>query len=160
MSASAPPAANKFSTWKWGAAAGAAVTAAAAYSYISRRRMGEGTPGTSDDAKRPSWGKLLVEFPAAARLMAAQIAPPPVAVPGVGQGRAVLVIPGFLAHDWVTIRLRRTLKACGFVPFGWHNGLNLGVRRDLFEILEQRLDEVIAEAGRPVVLVGWSLGGL
>jgi hypothetical protein len=151
------PTANK--TLKWSVAAGAALAGIAAYRYI-RRRGDPATPCASDDRRRPSWGKLLAEFPAAGRLVAAQFAPPPVADPELGQGRAVLVIPGFLAHDGVTIRLRRTLAACGFVPFGWANGINLGFRENLFEKLEERLDQVIEQAGGPVILVGWSLGGL
>ena len=148
------------SAFKLGAAAGAAGAAGLAYAYLARARAGQGTPDRSDDTARPSWGKLLVEFPAAARLMAAQAAPSAVVDPSVGQGRPVIVFPGFLAHDWVTLRLRRTLAACGFRPFGWANGVNLGFRPDLFDRLEARLDEVIEEAGGPVVLVGWSLGGL
>jgi alpha-beta hydrolase superfamily lysophospholipase len=77
-----------------------------------------------------------------------------------GKGRAVLVIPGFLAGDRFTLALRNTLDAAGYCAFGWGAGLNRGATPDLFEKLEARLDAVIDCAGAPVSLVGWSLGGI
>ena len=118
-------------------------------------RTDEDVPG-----KRPSWGTLLAEAPAAVRLLAAQLKRPPVVEPGAGLGRPVLVLPAFLANDVPTGLLRRTLEACGFRAFGWGQGLNLGARPDTLERLSRRLDAVIAEAGGPVAVVGWSLGGL
>lgn len=116
--------------------------------------------GQCADARRPPWRRLLAEAPAAARLLAAQLKRPPVTRPGEGQGRPVLVIPAFLANDVPTGLLRRTLNACGFRAFGWACGLNLGARADTLERLGRRLDDVVREAGSPVALVGWSLGGL
>ena len=76
----------------------------------------------------------------------------------VGRGRPVMVIPGFLASDFSTLILRRTLEEAGYRVHGWGLGMNLGARTDLLDRLEYRLNR----AGRhgPVSLVGWSLGGL
>ena len=112
------------------------------------------------EAKRPSWRKLLREAPAALRLLLAQLRRPPFADPSAGGCRPVLVLPAFLANDIPTTLLRRTLRASGFRAYGWANGLNLGARSDTLERLGRRLDTVIAEAGGPVALIGWSLGGL
>jgi hypothetical protein len=71
-----------------------------------------------------------------------------------------MVIPAFLANDVPTSQLRRTLRARGFQPYGWRQGLNLGARREKFERLLRRIDIIVAENGGPVALVGWSLGGL
>ena len=71
-----------------------------------------------------------------------------------------MVIPGFLANDRATKLLRRTLEKAGHRAFGWSFGFNGGARADTLERLGERLDQVIAEAGAPVALVGWSLGGL
>ena len=73
-----------------------------------------------------------------------------------GDGRRVIVIPGFLAGDLLTRRLRRTLKQAGYRPEGWGQGIDWGVRRELFDRLVARIDGGTA----PVVLLGWSLGGL
>jgi hypothetical protein len=102
---------------------------------------------------------LLAEAPAAARLLAAQVRPARVRE-DVGRGRAVMVIPAFLANDLATLQLRRTLGACGFESYGWAQGLNLGARRSKFERLLRRIDMVAAETRGQVALVGWSLGGL
>ena len=72
----------------------------------------------------------------------------------------MLVLPAFLANDLATSLLRRTLKANGFRPFGWGNGFNLGARPDTLRRLGARLDAVVHEAGSPIALIGWSLGGL
>lgn len=109
--------------------------------------------------RRPGWGKLLMEAPAAARLLASQLRPARIRE-DVGGGRGVLVIPAFLANDLTTIQLRRTLRACGFRAYGWRQGVNAGARRGKFERLLRRIDVIAAETRGPVALVGWSLGGL
>jgi hypothetical protein len=77
-----------------------------------------------------------------------------------GGGRPVIVIPGFMVHDVISIRLRRTLTAAGYDARGWGMGLNRGLRSDTMEALVSLLEEVHAVTGRKVALVGWSLGGL
>ncbi|HYG29510.1 MAG TPA: alpha/beta hydrolase [Allosphingosinicella sp.] len=112
------------------------------------------------DLRRPSWAQLLMEAPAAARLLAAQLRGPRFG--GVrGAGRAVMVIPAFLANDLPTRHLRRTLEHHGFRAFGWEQGLNLGARAGKFARLIERIDAIAAAApDGKVALVGWSLGGL
>ena len=114
---------------------------------------------TADDDRRPSWGELLAEAPAAVRLLASQARPARLRG-DIGRKRAVMVIPAFLANDLPTLQLRRTLRACGFEPFGWAQGFNLGARRSKFERLLRRIDIIAAQTRGPVALVGWSLGGL
>lgn len=75
-----------------------------------------------------------------------------------GKGQPVMVIPGFMASDRTTSRLRRSLAASGFACSGWGLGRNTGIKQDVLT----RLDDRIAALGcsAPVTLVGWSLGGL
>ena len=77
---------------------------------------------------------------------------------GPADGQPVLVIPGFLCSDQTTFSLRRELARTGFRVHGWKQGWNLGAKDDTLDKLEAR----IAALGhaRPIVLVGWSLGGL
>jgi pimeloyl-ACP methyl ester carboxylesterase len=77
---------------------------------------------------------------------------------GVGQGRPVMIIPGFLATDRSTAVMRRTLQSAGYRVHGWGLGLNLGARHDLLDRLDTQLDRA-ARHGK-VSLIGWSLGGL
>jgi pimeloyl-ACP methyl ester carboxylesterase len=71
-----------------------------------------------------------------------------------------MVLPGFLAHDLATIRLRRSLRAAGYLTKGWGLGFNLGARADLLERIAARIDSLAADTRRPVTLIGWSLGGV
>lgn len=73
-------------------------------------------------------------------------------------GQPVLVIPGFLCSDRTTFSLRRELARAGFRVHGWKQGWNLGARPDTLETLRNRIEGLRTDA--PVVIVGWSLGGL
>jgi pimeloyl-ACP methyl ester carboxylesterase len=77
---------------------------------------------------------------------------------GPADGPSALVIPGFVAHDRTTEPLRRALAEAGWRVHGWEMGMNLGVRADTVERLRERLDAIGHR--EPILLVGWSLGGL
>jgi pimeloyl-ACP methyl ester carboxylesterase len=77
---------------------------------------------------------------------------------GPEDGPPALVIPGFLATDRTCLELRRSLARRGWRTYPWELGLNRGAHADVIRHLRQRL-EVIHD-GRPVLLVGWSLGGV
>jgi len=81
-----------------------------------------------------------------------------VSVDVTGDGRQVMVIPGFMASDQTTSRLRRSLQNAGFEAHGWGLGRNKGIKADIFERLDERVDELQHEV--PLTLIGWSLGGL
>ncbi len=83
---------------------------------------------------------------------------PPVALDVEGNGCEVVVLPGFLASDRTTARLRRSLDQAGFRAHGWGLGRNGGVSVDLFEQLDRQFDRKGID--RPATLVGWSLGGV
>jgi len=77
---------------------------------------------------------------------------------GPEDGPPVLVIPGFIARDQTTTALRRALAEAGWRVYGWERGVNWGARADTVAQLTRRLDEIGSD--RPVLVVGWSLGGL
>nr|WP_314446022.1 alpha/beta hydrolase [uncultured Sphingomonas sp.] len=77
---------------------------------------------------------------------------------GPVDGPPALVIPGFVATDRTTMELRRAFAAAGFRTHPWAMGLNRGARADTLIRLERRLSEI--GEGDPVLVVGWSLGGL
>ena len=77
---------------------------------------------------------------------------------GPVDGPPALVIPGFIANDRTTAALRRALSEAGWRVHGWNNGMNWGARADTVEVLKKRLDDISPD--RPVLVVGWSLGGL
>lgn len=77
-----------------------------------------------------------------------------------GRGRPVLVLPGFLSSDLSTRKMRAALRQAGFRAYGWKQGANLGITADILERIDARLDHIARRTREPVMLVGWSLGGL
>jgi pimeloyl-ACP methyl ester carboxylesterase len=75
-----------------------------------------------------------------------------------GDGRPVLILPGFLANDIATGRLRRSLNASGFAAHGWGLGRNLGVKSDILQQIDARVQAIGSD--QPITLIGWSLGGI
>lgn len=76
-----------------------------------------------------------------------------------GDGRPVLVLPGFMAGDASTKPLRALLCALGHDAQGWGLGRNLGPTDEILDGLMMKLDRLDKEDG-PIDLVGWSLGGI
>jgi len=54
--------------------------------------------------------------------------------------------------------IRRALARSGWRVHPWGLGINLGAKADTLEMLRRRIDEI--SDGRPVLVVGWSLGGM
>lgn len=77
-----------------------------------------------------------------------------------GDGRPVLVIPGFYGTDGLTGRLRGHLRRHGYHVHGWRLGRNVGLTDRLIDGLADRFAEIHARHGQPVSVVGWSFGGL
>ena len=105
----------------------------------------------------PDWGMFARELAAAVNPRRF-LRPRPSAAEMVGEGRPVLVIPGFLASDTSTRPLRLGLRQAGFRAHGWERGRNLGLDDSIFDIIDARVRHI--SRGQPVSLVGWSLGGL
>lgn len=108
----------------------------------------------------PSPWLLLVEGRAVCELLSTYITLPILRHGPAGDGHPVMLLPGFLASDLSTTPLRKFLSKQGFSAHGWGLGRNLGPRDDFEERLRDRLVALHEEHGRPVSLVGWSLGGV
>jgi pimeloyl-ACP methyl ester carboxylesterase len=77
-----------------------------------------------------------------------------------GDGHGVLVLPGLLASDSSTAVLRRYLGLLGYQVRGWSLGRNLGPTDEVLDELPVMLSALVRQTGRPVSVVGWSLGGI
>ncbi|MBD3730498.1 MAG: alpha/beta fold hydrolase [Sphingomonadales bacterium] len=111
-----------------------------------------------DDARGPHWRLMLGElrvFADLARRPFRRLAVAPARNPQV-----VMLLPGFATHPVRMRYLARQLETAGHVAKRWGLGFNFGPTPEKFATLEQRLLDLYARHGRPVVLVGWSLGGL
>jgi pimeloyl-ACP methyl ester carboxylesterase len=77
-----------------------------------------------------------------------------------GDGHGVLVLPGLLASDVSTAVLRRFLRRLGYDAAGWDLGRNRGPTDQVVDELPRVLSALAGRTGRPVSLIGWSLGGI
>jgi pimeloyl-ACP methyl ester carboxylesterase len=77
-----------------------------------------------------------------------------------GDGHPVLVFPGLGANDLTTAPLRRFLDQLGYRSQPWGQGFNFGPRAGVLEQCKADLRALYEQHGRPVSLIGWSLGGI
>ena len=77
-----------------------------------------------------------------------------------GDGGVVVDVPGWLAAEVTNAPLRRFLARLGHDARGWGLGVNRGRPERDVRLLAKKVLAAAAESGRPVALVGWSLGGL
>jgi pimeloyl-ACP methyl ester carboxylesterase len=76
-----------------------------------------------------------------------------------GDGRAVVVVPGFLASDDSLLLLRRWLRAIGYRPQTAGFLFNVDCAERATERVEELCEAVHATTGRRVAIVGHSRGG-
>ena len=77
-----------------------------------------------------------------------------------GDGHGVVVFPGLAASDGSTVPLRGFLRGRGYDSRGWQLRRNFGPRAGVVEQSVEQVRKLRKESGRPVSLVGWSLGGI
>lgn len=77
-----------------------------------------------------------------------------------GDGHPVLLLPGFMGSEFSLIGLERFLRHRGYAVETWGLGRNVGFNPRHATALEQKIRHMAHRAGRPVSLVGWSLGGV
>jgi pimeloyl-ACP methyl ester carboxylesterase len=106
--------------------------------------------------------RLLLTEPARglADLAALPLAAPFLSFAPRGDGHGVLVLPGLLASDNSTLLLRRFLRMLGYQVSGWSLGRNVGPTDEVLDGLPARLSGLAGQAGGPVSVIGWSLGGI
>lgn len=72
----------------------------------------------------------------------------------------VMLLPGFGAHPARMRPMAEALTRAGHRVHDWGLGFNFGPTPENFAFLLARVTRIAREEGRPVALVGWSLGGL
>jgi pimeloyl-ACP methyl ester carboxylesterase len=114
----------------------------------------------SDPIAPPARHLLLLEGRALLELAALLTTYPLLRRAPRGDGHPVIVLPGLMAGDFSTRALRRFLRDQGYAAHGWRLGRNLGPAPALVAGMVERLREIRTRYGRPVSLIGWSLGGI
>lgn len=74
--------------------------------------------------------------------------------------RVVLLIPGFATSGLRMRHMARQLERAGHKVKRWKLGYNLGPTPENFDLLARRLLAIHQRYGKPVYIVGWSLGGV
>lgn len=77
-----------------------------------------------------------------------------------GDGRPVLLIPGFFAGDWSLSTMARWLTRIGYRPYLSGIDWNVGCPGQKADRLGWRLAHITEECGVPAVVLGHSLGGV
>ena len=76
-----------------------------------------------------------------------------------GEGRPVLILPGYGAGDGSTAILKSYLKLLGYRARGWGLGRNTGTAADLLPRILKRVSSLARRSKQQVHLIGWSFGG-
>ena len=76
-----------------------------------------------------------------------------------GDGRPVVLVPGFMAGDYTLNVLGRWLARIGYVPHYSGMRANLACMDRALDAFETRVELIHAEAGRRVAIIGHSRGG-
>jgi hypothetical protein len=126
----------------------------------SRARAVPDVTAAPEPAGAPSWRLLVAESTSPLESARLLVAAPRLSRMPRGDGHVVVDVPGWRASELSGLPLRRYLSWLGYDARGWGFGTNTGNPvRDA-----ERLTEVVAQlaeaSGRPVSLVGWSLGGV
>jgi pimeloyl-ACP methyl ester carboxylesterase len=129
---------------------------------FSARRGDQARDGAQPDRlPTPSWlltacepGRFSAELPTS--LLVDALSP----ARDEGQGRPVLVLPGFSSADNATRVGRAHLRRLGYRAHGWGLGRNHGLTDTIIDGVLARFDELHESYAAPVSVVGWSFGGL
>jgi pimeloyl-ACP methyl ester carboxylesterase len=117
-------------------------------------------PITEDRLRPPSAFLLMLEGRAIWELGAMLTATPWLRRLKKGDGHPVFVFPGMGANDFTTAPLRNFLGGLGYATQAWGQGFNFGPRDGVLKKCAADVRALAEKHGRPVSLIGWSLGGL
>ena len=115
---------------------------------------------TPPQCNKPSWLSILLEARAPFELASIGLYSAYLGSAAKGDGRPVILVPGYMASDKSMWPLKQYLKFLGYRVFDANMGRNKGnVNKDT-QRLGERCAAVSDELGTAVTLIGWSLGGV
>lgn len=112
-------------------------------------------------AQRPSRLATLLELRAPLDWASLLYRAPQLAVAPKGDGRPVMLIPGYGTDESSMRPLGRYLNYLGYDVYDWAQGKNRGdVEKDIQRVGKRAQEIHAGRNGEPVTLIGWSLGGV
>ncbi len=79
--------------------------------------------------------------------------------PQQGNGRPVMLIPGYGTGETSMRFIKKYLTALGYDTYNWGLGKNHGNARKLLPLIDNKVKLLSEEYQQPVSLIGWSWGG-
>ncbi len=76
-----------------------------------------------------------------------------------GDGQTVLLLPGLGGGERSMAVIREYLRVLGYDPQDWGLGRNDGRVMEKLPRVNEMVRSLSRDAGRPIILIGWSLGG-
>ena len=78
-----------------------------------------------------------------------------------GDGRILILVPGYGADEWSMRPLKKFLKSINYQVFDWGHGRNRGHVEQDTELLAQTVHDISQNNNKQSVsVIGWSLGGV
>ncbi len=71
-----------------------------------------------------------------------------------------MVFPGWSTSDLFMLPIRSGLRTVGHTTVGWGFGFNSGDVEGMLPSIANSVAHHVSTAGKPIVLLGWSLGGV
>lgn len=122
------------------------------------RRIALARESQPADVRRPRLWRMIVELGYIAEPITRRFRT--IDVQEAARPKVVMLLPGFGAHPSRMRYLAQQLERAGHKVKRWGLGFNFGANVDKFAAMEKRLVTLHRRYGRPISLVGWSLGGV
>jgi len=108
----------------------------------------------------PSRGRLVGELATALQPARLLLQSQRLAVAPRGDGRTAMLLPGWKAPESSMWPIGSYLERLGHRTVGWGLGTNRGTVEEYRDRLVAQVPGMVEGSGRPINLVGWSLGGV
>lgn len=112
------------------------------------------------DCERPSLLSSLRELGTPLEFLRFPLRAPELATAPRGDGRQVVLLPGFTAPEFSMQPLALYLKYLGYDATTWGMGINSGEVDRLTDAFGRKVESMVARSSAAVTLIGWSLGGV
>lgn len=112
------------------------------------------------DCERPSFISTLRELGTPLEFLRFPLKTRALATAPRGDGRKVILLPGFTSPEMAMLPLATYLKYLGYDASTWGLGVNGGEVDSLTQAFGEKVEQIVKSGHEPVTLIGWSLGGI
>ena len=112
------------------------------------------------DCEKPSLLSSFRELGTPLEFMKFPLRAPALALAPRGDGRKIVLLPGFTSPESALLPLATYLNYLGYDASTWGLGVNGGDVDPLTQEFGQRIENMAMRSNAPVTLIGWSLGGI